>query len=214
MVIENFIHTSAFSAEINLQVMAPGISRQITTAARAVLRTYDAENRMTKETQANSYVAGTYTYDGDGRRVKRIVGSTETWQVYGIGGELLAEYAANGNPLSPQKEYAYRNGQLLITTDAGANAPAPSGLTATPPSSGASINLSWSASSGATNYRIERKGAGGSYNLIGTTSLTTLTDNTAKGALQRPSFHFSKDWHQREKMLKCLLRQLLKESKG
>jgi RHS repeat-associated protein len=145
----------------------------------AVLRTYDAENRMTKETQANSYVAGQYTYDGDGRRVKRIVGSTETWQVYGIGGELLAEYAANGNPLSPQKEYAYRNGQLLITTDAGANAPAPSGLTATPPSSGASINLSWSASSGATNYRIERKGAGGSYNLVGTTSLTTLTDNTA-----------------------------------
>jgi hypothetical protein len=33
-------------------------------------------------------------------------------------GELLAEYAANAAAASPQKEYGYRNGQLLITTDA------------------------------------------------------------------------------------------------
>ena len=30
-------------------------------------------------------------------------------------GELLAEYAANTAAGSPQKEYGYRNGQLLIT---------------------------------------------------------------------------------------------------
>jgi hypothetical protein len=75
---------------------------------------------MTKETQANSD-AGVYSYDGDGRRVKRIVGTTETWQVYGIGDELLAEYAANTAAASPQKEYGYRNGQLLITATAGSN---------------------------------------------------------------------------------------------
>ena len=86
-----------------------------TYSAAAVTRVYDAENRMTSETQANSYAAGTYSYDGDGRRVKRVVGSVETWQVYGLGGELLAEYAANADHLSPQKEYGYRNGQLLIT---------------------------------------------------------------------------------------------------
>jgi hypothetical protein len=27
---------------------------------------------------------------------------------------LLAEYAANASALTPQKEYGYRNGQLLI----------------------------------------------------------------------------------------------------
>jgi hypothetical protein len=30
-------------------------------------------------------------------------------------GELLAEYAANASPATPQKEYGYRNGQLLVT---------------------------------------------------------------------------------------------------
>src|SRR5258706_10154758 len=44
-----------------------------TYSAAAVTRVYDAENRMTSETQASNYVAGSYSYDGDGRRVKRIV---------------------------------------------------------------------------------------------------------------------------------------------
>jgi RHS repeat-associated protein len=85
----------------------------------AVLRAYDAENRMTKETQANSYVAGEYTYNANGQRVRRKVNGGETWQVYGFDGELLAEYAANASYLTPQKEYGYRNGQLLITAAAG-----------------------------------------------------------------------------------------------
>ena len=66
----------------------------------------------------------TYSYDADGRRVKRNVNGVETWQVYGFGGELLAEYPLNGDPASPQKEYGYRNGQLLISADSG-NAFAP-----------------------------------------------------------------------------------------
>jgi RHS repeat-associated protein len=84
--------------------------------------TYDAENRMKTSTATYSNPAdtqtSTYTYDGDGRRVKRTVGNTETWQVYGLGGELLAEYAVNGSPSSPQKEYGYRNGQLLVEVTA------------------------------------------------------------------------------------------------
>ncbi len=82
-------------------------------------RTFDAENRM-KQAWANSQWQ-TYTYDGNGQRVKRNVNGTETSQVYGVGGELLAEYAANGAPSSPQKEYGYRNGQLLITAESSAN---------------------------------------------------------------------------------------------
>jgi RHS repeat-associated protein len=78
-------------------------------------RTYDAENRML--TAINGGVSGSYTYDTDGRRVRRIIGGLETWQVYGIGGELLAEYAAGGASNTPQKEYGYRNGQMLVVWD-------------------------------------------------------------------------------------------------
>ena len=82
-------------------------------------RNYDAENRMT---QAWWSYGGwqTYTYDGNGKRTRRNVNGSETWQVYGIGGELLAEYSANATPTNPQKEYGYRNGELLITA-AGSN---------------------------------------------------------------------------------------------
>src|SRR6185503_14617743 len=52
-----------------------------------------------------------------GQRIKRTVNGVATWQVYGFGGELLAEYAANGATTSPQKEYGYRNGELLVTAD-------------------------------------------------------------------------------------------------
>jgi RHS repeat-associated protein len=79
------------------------------------LMTYDPENRML--TATNGGVSGSYTYDTYGRRVKRITGGQETWHVYGIGGELLAEYAAGGAPSAPQKEYGYRNGQLLVIAE-------------------------------------------------------------------------------------------------
>ena len=38
--------------------------------------------------------------------------------MYGFGGELLAEYPANGGVASPRKEYGYRNGELLVTASA------------------------------------------------------------------------------------------------
>jgi RHS repeat-associated protein len=74
-------------------------------------RNYDAENRMTASAGTP---AASYVYDGAGHRVKRIVGAAETWQVYGMGGELIAEYGSNASSSSPQKEYGYRSGQLLI----------------------------------------------------------------------------------------------------
>jgi YD repeat-containing protein len=89
----------------------------------AVTRTYDAENRMLTALDVPNNTTDSYTYDGEGRRVKRITpnqgSNQETWQIYGIGGELLAEYAANANPAttSPLKEYGYRNGELLITAE-------------------------------------------------------------------------------------------------
>ncbi len=80
-------------------------------------RNYDAENRMTGAQDAYgnwSY----YTYNADGQRVRRRVNGKDTWQIYGMDGELVAEYDANAATNSaPLKEYGYRNGQLLVTAD-------------------------------------------------------------------------------------------------
>lgn len=84
------------------------------TYSGAGARTYDAENRMTT---AADYMGQTsrYTYDADGQRTRRqVAGGQEEWQVYGFDGELLAEYPASAPPSVPEKEYGYRNGQLLV----------------------------------------------------------------------------------------------------
>src|SRR5437588_8637610 len=65
--------------------------------------------------QTGASQSATYTYDGDGHRMKRNTGGGEVWQVYGMGGELLAEYAAAASPSQPQVEYGYRSGELLVT---------------------------------------------------------------------------------------------------
>lgn len=78
-------------------------------------RTYDAENRMT-EAADNTGQTSRYTYNADGQRTRRqVAGSQEEWQVYGFDGEVLAEYRASSPASAPEKEYGYRNGQLLVT---------------------------------------------------------------------------------------------------
>jgi RHS repeat-associated protein len=83
-------------------------------------RTYDGENKITSAWGGNNQ-AQLYNYDASGQRIRRKVDGVETWQVYGFGGELVAEYGASGSPASSQKEYGYRNGQLLITADGRTN---------------------------------------------------------------------------------------------
>ncbi|MGE0102696.1 MAG: RHS repeat-associated core domain-containing protein [Blastocatellales bacterium] len=75
--------------------------------------TYDAENRLLTATNGGG---GSYTYDGEGRRVKRVTAGQTWWYVYGINGELLAEYQS-GAPTIVRKEYGYRGGQLLVVWD-------------------------------------------------------------------------------------------------
>jgi len=76
-------------------------------------RTYDAENRMISATTANKYV-----YDADGKRVRRQVGSSQYWQVYGIGGELVAEYQWNGSTATLLKEYGSGGGASVVAEGA------------------------------------------------------------------------------------------------
>jgi YD repeat-containing protein len=58
--------------------------------------TYDAENRMTSaQFLSGQTQTASYTYDSDGRMVRRNIGAGgEVWQVYGMDGELLAEYGS------------------------------------------------------------------------------------------------------------------------
>ena len=56
-------------------------------------RTYNAENRMTQAWANNQWQV--YTYNADGQRVRRKVNGVETWQIYGLVGELLAERPGN-----------------------------------------------------------------------------------------------------------------------
>jgi len=75
--------------------------------------TFDGDNHIVA-IQDKFGGSSTYTYNANAQRVRRRINNQETWQIYGIEGELVAEYAANGAVASPQNEYGYRDGQLLI----------------------------------------------------------------------------------------------------
>jgi RHS repeat-associated protein len=120
-------------------------------------RAYDAENRMTSAVIGiNS--SSVYTYDADGRRVRRSTPNGTVWQVYGIDGELIAEYAANAAPYAPQKEYGYRNGELLVTATGGGSS-GNSSASATFIKSDATTQGSWKGVYGADGYNLAGDGA-------------------------------------------------------
>ena len=124
-------------------------------------RVYDAENRMISAQGINQGAWQYYNYNADGLRVRRNVNIAETWQIYGMDGELLAEYAANAAATNPQKEYGYRNGQLLVTAEAATNV----ALT----SSGATTSASSTLVNPPFSYPVsavsngDRKGLNGGY---------------------------------------------------
>lgn len=60
-----------------------------------------------------------YIYDAAGKRMGRQMALGKIWHVYGLDGELLAEYAAAGAPSAPLKEYGYRGGELLVVGEPG-----------------------------------------------------------------------------------------------
>ena len=82
--------------------------------------TYDAESRQT--TAVNGGLSGVYTYDGDGRRVTKVVnaGPTTTY-VYDAQGSLIAEYGG----LNPIFGTTYVDvdhlGSTRLVTDSGGN---------------------------------------------------------------------------------------------
>jgi RHS repeat-associated protein len=145
-------------------------------------RAYDAEGRMTETYSTANALLDRYTYDAEGRRVRRQTPTEQVWQVYGIDGELLAEYAAGAAPTYPQKEYGYRNGELLITAEGSASAlpTGPTNLEAAPTNTAGTpqVTLSWGKVEGASTYRIERSALKGSpFVQAGTSTTTTFLDS-------------------------------------
>ena len=131
------------------------------TYTGAGARTYDAENRMITAIDDTGQTSR-YAYDAGGNRVRRQIASgQEEWQVYGIDGELVAEYQATSPATSPEKEYGYRNGQLLVTAEPGG------GLSAQ--------NVSWTNGVGVSisGNNLTRTLAGDAWN-AGATSTQTI----------------------------------------
>ncbi len=133
---------------------------------------YDANSRQTFAERDDHTNQQTAVYDCVGQRVQTIANGTTRQMVYDIFGQDVADYT-NG---TLERENIYRSGELLLVAEFGSSFTSmPSGVTAVPSST--SVTVSWSAASGATNYRVERKGAGGSYGLAGITAGTNFTDN-------------------------------------
>lgn len=79
-------------------------------------RSYDADGRMIKADVATSQFEE-HVYDASGKRVKvtsNVSGRPEVWYVYGIDGELIAEYSGTFTATSPSAEYGWREGEPLV----------------------------------------------------------------------------------------------------
>jgi len=76
--------------------------------------TYDAENHSV--TSSGTLGSGTYTYDGNGLRVKKVSASTTTVYVFS-GSKVIAEYDNGAVPAAPSREFIYGGGTLLAKID-------------------------------------------------------------------------------------------------
>lgn len=76
--------------------------------------TYDADNRAVSV--SGPYGSGSYTYDGNGLRVKKLSGGTSTVYVFS-GAKVVAEYDNGAAPSSPSREYIYSGTTLLAKVE-------------------------------------------------------------------------------------------------
>jgi RHS repeat-associated protein len=78
---------------------------------------YDAENRLLSATNGGG--SGTYAYDGNSLRVKKVSASTTTLYIFS-GSKVVAEYVNGAAVGSPTREYVYSGGTLLAKIESGA----------------------------------------------------------------------------------------------
>src|SRR6266567_84750 len=78
--------------------------------------TYDAENRLVNYMGSSA----TYTFDGNGLRVKKAASGTTTIYIFS-GSKVIAEYDNGAAPTAPSREYIYSGGGLLAKIESGAS---------------------------------------------------------------------------------------------
>src|SRR5260370_31941634 len=64
--------------------------------------------------------SATYTFDGNGLRVKKAASGTTTVYIFS-GSKVIAEYDNGAGPTAPSREYIYSGGALLAKTESGAS---------------------------------------------------------------------------------------------
>jgi RHS repeat-associated protein len=104
------VHNLAFSTSNN-RITTAGFSYDANgnlTNDTVHAYTFNAENQIKTVAAVNAY-----TYDGEGQRVRKFVGENTRF-VYGIGGQLIAEF--DGSTGNLKKEYLY-GGATLITIE-------------------------------------------------------------------------------------------------
>jgi hypothetical protein len=111
---------------------------------------YDANGRQHSVKLINDTTIQTAVYDSGGLRVQTTANGVTRTMVYDIFGQQVTDY----NGASLERENIYRSGQLVATAELG-TASTPSSLAAA--SATGNVALSWSAATGASNYRVERK---------------------------------------------------------
>jgi len=91
------------------------------TSVRTQTMQFDAESRMYSWADSSTGASVALTYDGDGRRVTKTVGSTTTTYVYDPAGNLAAEYG--GAAISTQTLYLTQDhlGSTRLVTDGSGN---------------------------------------------------------------------------------------------
>lgn len=111
--------TNRFSANQGYLYDANG---NLTQDASGTQFLYDAENHQKEVKNASNAIIGTYLYDGEGKRVKKINSSETTVFVYNAGGKLVAEYSTQ-LATTPQVSYMTQDhlgSPRVITNENGA----------------------------------------------------------------------------------------------
>jgi RHS repeat-associated protein len=124
--IRPIVNPSVNTANNRLNGYTFDASGNTTVDAEGRIFVYDAENKQTEVRDSQNTIIGQYHYDGDGKRVKKIVPATGevTIFVYAAGAKLIAEYSTVVESVEHAK-VAYLNADHLgsprINTDANGN---------------------------------------------------------------------------------------------
>lgn len=112
--------TNQFSAASNRIAVSPWAYDNAGNLTRDGLGkpfTYDAENRQISAGTTGSTDYTSYTYDGEGRRVRKTVGGTPTLYVYDAFGRLAAEYGSVNAPVATSFLVPDHLGSTRLTLD-------------------------------------------------------------------------------------------------